>query len=219
MKDTRFQTDVPQEEQHKQGEDIEDRIQDEHDVLRDARFFRFRRPVCRDPLQREHQNDIHEQDDQPAVKKKSPKNAAKKPAERKSDRSESKRREHKYGRNQGEGLSGEKVRYSSARYNKLFRTERYTRKTVQRDREYGMFWYDWLWHILRPVLCFTCALLVVLGMVSLVWNKLYNGYIAPRDKSDETPKAFTIASGESVTKIGAHLEEQGYISSASLFKY
>ena len=163
--------------------------------------------------------EVDEQDDQPAVKKKTPKSAAKKPAERKSDRSESKRREHKYGRNQGEGLSREKVRYSSARYNKLFRTERYTRKTVQRDREYGMFWYDWLWHILRPVLCFTCALLVVLGMVSLVWNKLYNGYIAPRDKSDETPKAFTIASGESVTKIGAHLEEQGYISSASLFKY
>ena len=127
--------------------------------------------------------------------------------------------QHKYGRNQGEGLSTKKPRYSAERYNRLFNTERYTRKSVQRDREYGWFWYDWLWHILRPVLCFACALLVVLGMVSLVWDRLYNGYIAPRDKSDTTPHAFTIASGESVTRIGAHLEEEGYISSSSLFKY
>ena len=161
--------------------------------------------------------DPEEADEKPAVKKKA--GSAAKKAQRSKNASDGERAAHKYGRNQGEGLSREKAKYTAARYNKLFKTERYTRKSVQRDREYGMFWYDWLWHILRPVLCFACALLVVLGMVSIVWDRLYNGYIAPRDKSDETPKAFTIASGESVTKIGAHLVEEGYISSASLFKY
>ena len=138
---------------------------------------------------------------------------------RASDIASSASKKHKYGRNRGEGLSRKKAKYSSARYNKLFKNERYTRKSVQRDREYGMFWYDWLWHLLRPALCFACALLVVLGMVSIIWNRLYSGYIAPRDQSDVEPKAFTIARGESVTTIGTHLVDEGYISSASLFKY
>ncbi len=132
---------------------------------------------------------------------------------------EEKAQQHKYGRNNGEGLSRKKAVYNRERYNSLFRTERYTRKSVSRDREYGMFWYDWLWHLLRPALCFVCALLVLLGIVSIAWDRLYNGYIAPRDGSDVTSYSFSVASGESVTTIGQHLEEQGYISSSSLFKY
>ena len=132
---------------------------------------------------------------------------------------DSKTQKHKYGRNEGEGLSRKKPKYDRTRYNKLFGSERYTRKSVKRDREYGFFWYDWLWHILKPALCFLCAFLVLLGMVSLIWNRVYDGYIAPRDKDDVTTRIFEIQGGETVTSIGSHLEEEGYISSSSLFKY
>ena len=68
MEDPRFQPHVPGEEQDVQGEKIEEGIEDEHDVLRDVRSFGFRlfRPLSEDPLKREHQDEIHEQDDQPA---------------------------------------------------------------------------------------------------------------------------------------------------------
>lgn len=100
-----------------------------------------------------------------------------------------------------------------------FKPRRYTRETVMRDREYGMFWYAWLWHVLRPVIIFACALLIVVGLISTVWNKIYTGYISAPDENDYMTPGFTISSGESITAIGNHLKEQGYIKSPSVFKY
>lgn len=33
-----------------------------------------------------------------------------------------------------------------------YQPERYNKHTLHDDREYGFFWYEWLWRILRPVL-------------------------------------------------------------------
>ena len=109
-------------------------------------------------------------------------------------------------------------RYSKRMYDRLFRTRRYTRETVQKDREYGLFWYDWLWQILRKLLIFLCALLVIVGIAAGIWQRLYNGLISPPDKNDARTYSFTVSSGESVTTIGRHLTEQGFIRSASMFK-
>ncbi|MBQ4619385.1 MAG: endolytic transglycosylase MltG [Clostridia bacterium] len=100
-----------------------------------------------------------------------------------------------------------------------FKPRRYTRETVMRDREYGMFWYAWLWQILRPVVIFMCALLIVVGLISTAWDKIYNGYISAPDENDYLTPGFTISSGESISTIGKNLEAQGYIKSPSVFKY
>ena len=105
------------------------------------------------------------------------------------------------------------------KYDRLFKTRRYTRETVAKDREYGMYWYDWLWHILRPALSVICALLVVIGIASTAWNKVYGSLLAPVDDADASTYAFTISSGESVTAIGQNLEKQGFIRNDALFKY
>ena len=102
---------------------------------------------------------------------------------------------------------------------KLFKPERYTRKTVYQDREYGLFWYAWLWQILRPALIFVCSLLIVVGIAATGWDRVYNGFIAAPDAGDSTFVTFTISPGEPISKIGSHLEEQEIIRSATLFKY
>ena len=51
--------------------------------------------------------------------------------------------------------------------------ERYTEKTLREDREYGFFWYDWLWRFLRPVMIFLCAFVLVAGILVTLWNQVY----------------------------------------------
>ena len=36
--------------------------------------------------------------------------------------------------------------------NTRVRTERYNIQTLHEDREYGMYWYAWLWKLVRPLL-------------------------------------------------------------------
>ncbi len=101
----------------------------------------------------------------------------------------------------------------------LFKPRRYTRKTVYKDREYGVFWYAWLWRVVRPFLVFACSLLIVIGLASTAWDKLYTGYIAAPDANDAETPGFTIQSGQSITRIGANLYKENYIRSTALFKY
>ena len=37
------------------------------------------------------------------------------------------------------------------------RPMRYDQRTVREEREYGVYWYAWLWRVLRPVTVFFCA--------------------------------------------------------------
>ena len=98
-------------------------------------------------------------------------------------------------------------------------TERSNIKTLHEDREYGLYWYAWIWKILRPVLIFLCSLLIVIGMVSVVYNKVYDNFLGPVDANHTEKVKFEIESGQSVTSIGASLEKQNLIHSGSIFKY
>ena len=43
--------------------------------------------------------------------------------------------------------------------------ERYDHQSLHEERRYGLFWYDWLWRIARPVLVCAAALILVAGVL------------------------------------------------------
>lgn len=98
-------------------------------------------------------------------------------------------------------------------------TENYNIQTLHEDREYGMYWYAWLWKILRPVLIFVCAALIVVGIVDYGYHKIYDGYFGAVNPQDGSNVRFEIESGASATRIGALLEEANLIRSGTVFKY
>ena len=51
-----------------------------------------------------------------------------------------------------------------------FTTEQYDVRSLHEEREYGLFWYAWLWKLIRPVMVFLCSVLIVVGMVTVAWN-------------------------------------------------
>ena len=40
----------------------------------------------------------------------------------------------------------------------------YTYRSMRDEREYGLYWYSGLWHILRPVLVGLTVLVLVIGI-------------------------------------------------------
>ena len=111
-------------------------------------------------------------------------------------------------------------RLRSARLKKRrYVPESYNLKTLHEDREYGFYWYSWLWHVLRPVLVFLCSLLIVLGGVTLAWNKIDEKFLMPVDPTSSEAVSFTIDSGESISTIGKRLEDAKLLRSKSIFKY
>ena len=98
-------------------------------------------------------------------------------------------------------------------------TERYNIRTLHEDREYGLYWYAGLWKILRPVLIFACSVLIVIGIVSFGYNRIYENYLGPADSQNVGLVDFEIESGQSVTSIGSSLEKANLVRSGSVFKY
>lgn len=101
----------------------------------------------------------------------------------------------------------------------VFQAERYNVRMLHEDREYGLYWYAWLWKILRPVLIFMCSVLIVIGMVSTGYNALYDMFLAPVDDGNAGMVEFTIQSGDSVSKIGNNLVKANLLKNATVFKY
>ncbi len=64
------------------------------------------------------------------------------------------------------------------------RPMRYDQRTLREEREYGLYWYAWLWHILRPVTVFLCAVLIVVGLVTMGWNRVYETFLMPVDPNN-----------------------------------
>ena len=95
----------------------------------------------------------------------------------------------------------------------------YTPEKVHQEREYGLFWYSWLWSALRPVLLALCVFLVVAGVVMGGWNWINRHFLSPMDPKDATPYSFTVASGSSLTRVANNLEEAGLIHNRTVFKY
>ncbi len=98
-------------------------------------------------------------------------------------------------------------------------TERYNVKTLHEDREYGLYWYAWLWKILRPIMIFLCSLLIVIGIVKTGYDLGYDRFFGPVNPEDLRSVTFEVESGQSASKIGSNLVEQNLIHNQSVFKY
>ena len=94
-----------------------------------------------------------------------------------------------------------------------------TYRSVRDEREYGPYWYSLLWRILRPVLVLAGSLLVVFGVISTIWNSVYDGFLAPPDVENPAPVAFQVESGQSLTRDANNLEAAGLIRNRTVFKY
>ena len=101
----------------------------------------------------------------------------------------------------------------------MSKEKRYTYRSMRDEREYGLYWYSGLWHVLRPVLVGLTVLVLVIGIGMTVWNKLYGSFLAPVDQEDTAEYTFEISSGESLNRVATNLEDAGLIRSRSLFKY
>lgn len=95
----------------------------------------------------------------------------------------------------------------------------YTYRSMRDERQYGPYWYSGLWNILRPILVGTASLVVVIGLLLTVWNKVYDAYLAPADVNDPTEMAFSVESGQSLTRVANNLESAGLIRNRTVFKY
>ncbi len=95
----------------------------------------------------------------------------------------------------------------------------YDFEALRDEREYGFYWYSGLWNILRPILIGVGALLLVFGLLSMAWNAVNDAFISPIQPGDTTEIAFTVSSGNSLSRVARNLEEQGLIKNSSFFKY
>ncbi|MCH5285965.1 MAG: endolytic transglycosylase MltG [Christensenellaceae bacterium] len=95
----------------------------------------------------------------------------------------------------------------------------YTYRSMRDEREYGPYWYSALWRIIRPILVFAGAMIVVIGVLYSVWNKVYDEFLAPADAASQQEIAFAVESGQSLTRVANNLEEAGLIRNHTVFKY
>ena len=94
-----------------------------------------------------------------------------------------------------------------------------TYQSIRDEREYGPYWYNVLWRIIRPVLVMAGSLLLVVGIISSIWGAVYDEYLAPANKDDHTQIAFQVESGQSLTRVANNLEAAGLIRNRTVFKY
>ena len=107
----------------------------------------------------------------------------------------------------------------AARRRPVIQSERYSVRALHEDREYGLYWYAWLWKLLRPVLIFLCSALMVIGMVSVGYDRVYGAFFAPMVADSAEVVDFQIDQGDTVTKIGERLEEARLLRDKRVFKY
>ena len=100
-----------------------------------------------------------------------------------------------------------------------YQSERYSIGALHEDREYGLYWYAWIWKVLRPVLIFVCSTLMVVGLVSVGYERVYGAFFAPVETENAQTVNFTIENGESVSAIGQRLEDAKLLRDRRVFKY
>ena len=94
-----------------------------------------------------------------------------------------------------------------------------TYRSVRDERQYGPYWYSVLWRMLRPLLVAVGSLLVVIGVISSIWSRVYDEYLAPVDQANPSQVAFNVESGQSLTRVANNLEAAGLIRNRTVFKY
>lgn len=95
----------------------------------------------------------------------------------------------------------------------------YSQQSLHKEREYGFYWYSWLWDLIRPVLIFAISIIICAGLVYSGWMMVYNTLLKPMDTEDTTTVSFKIESGNSVTRVGNNLVSQGLLRNSGLFKF
>ena len=111
------------------------------------------------------------------------------------------------------------ARRAPARKKSFSRPMRYDQRTLHKEREYGVYWYAWLWRVLRPLTAFFCAVLIVIGIVTMGWNRVYETFLMPVDPNNTQTVRFTIESGDTISKIGTNLEEAQLLRNSTVFRY
>ncbi|MBQ8110759.1 MAG: endolytic transglycosylase MltG [Clostridia bacterium] len=101
----------------------------------------------------------------------------------------------------------------------VFQSEKYNIRSLHEDREYGLYWYAWLWKLLRPVLIFLCSVLMVIGIVSIGYDRIYGAFFAPVQAENAETVTFQIDSGETVSQIGERLQAANLLRDSRVFKY
>lgn len=96
---------------------------------------------------------------------------------------------------------------------------RYDAKRLHREREYGFFWYSWLWHSLRPLMIFLCSIIVVAGITSMGWNYVYSHFLMPVEPGSTDTVNFTVEKNATVSGIASDLVEQKILRNKGVFKY
>lgn len=97
--------------------------------------------------------------------------------------------------------------------------KQYDHRSLYEEREYGFYWYDWIWRIARPVLVCVAAVLLIGGMLFTGWNALGEKLFYPVDENDDMPVTFSVESGSSLTTVTNKLEEEGLIRNRTILKY
>ena len=105
-----------------------------------------------------------------------------------------------------------------AKKRRILSKKLYSQQSLLREREYGFYWYAWLWNLIRPVLIGLISLLICAGVLLSGWTMVYDKLFKPMDESDTSTVPFKIESGSSVSFIARNLEEQGFLRSKTLFK-
>lgn len=95
----------------------------------------------------------------------------------------------------------------------------YSYEQLREEREYGLYWYSWLWQILRPILVILCVTVIVIGIFSTAWNYVSARFIDPVDPNSTAAVTFEVKSGSSLTRVANNLEAAGLVRNRSVFKY
>ena len=101
----------------------------------------------------------------------------------------------------------------------IFQSEKYSIRALHEDREYGLYWYAWLWKLLRPALIFLCSALMVIGVVSIGYDRVYGAFFAPVQAESVEVVTFQIDKGETVSEIGQRLQDEKLLRDRRVFKY
>ena len=66
----------------------------------------------------------------------------------------------------------------------------YSQESLIREREYGFYWYSWLWSIARPILIGVISLLISAGVLLSGWTMVYEKLFMPMDETDTSTLPF-----------------------------
>ena len=95
----------------------------------------------------------------------------------------------------------------------------YTHESLLKEREYGVYWYSWLWNIIRPALIFVCSIVLLIGGLSYAWGQISGVLIDPVDESDQSKVVFVVKSGDSLSRVATNLKNFDLVRNRSVFKY